>query len=86
MSDPDDGTSVGIWYGAEETIVDEFDDHFSAADGASYSRSRRIKDAMALALAVDEALESVGAEWDIADHGTRATARQAIFDEFRSSD
>jgi sulfite reductase alpha subunit-like flavoprotein len=84
MSRESKGTTVGIWYGADETVVDDFDEHFGA--DPSYSRSKRIKDAMELAIAVDQALEDAGAEdFDITDTPLRTFLRQAILDEFRDS-
>ena len=82
MSRDTAGTTVGIWNGADDTIFEEFDEHFGT--DPSYSRSKRIKDAMRLALAVDQALEDAGAEdFDISERPLRTFLRQAVLDEFR---
>jgi len=75
MSNPNEnGTTVGIWYGAGETVVDDFDDHFGT-DDPQYSRSARIKDAMRLAIAIDSVLDETE---DIGDRGTRVRLKSIL--------
>lgn len=77
------GDTTGIWFGDDESLLEEFDEHFSDRDGSDYSRSKRIKDAMRLALRIDAALESADADLDIGDHPTGAMCREAILEEYR---
>jgi hypothetical protein len=76
------GETTGIWFGDDETLLSDFDEHFGEIDGADYSRSKRIKDAMALAMLVDSTIDSVDAELDIADRGARNAVAAAVRNEF----
>jgi hypothetical protein len=77
------GETIGIWIGDDESILDDFDGCFGGTDGTDYSRSRRIKDAMRLAIAIEGAIEDSDADLDVGDRPTRMMLRQAIIDEFR---
>jgi hypothetical protein len=74
----DDGTTIGVWIpSGEEDLLADFD----ALEG---SRSRNLRRAMALLVAIDGALEAVGEpldDWD--ERALRATVRQAVLDHFR---
>lgn len=58
---PDEET-IGVYLGAHEDIHERFDDYFSDRESGSYSRSRKIKDAMELFLAVQQVLDDAGFE------------------------
>jgi len=77
MSD-DDGTTIGVW------IPESDDDLLSDFDSLEGSRSRNLRRAMALLVAIDGALDAVGeplGDWD--ERALRATVRQAVLDHFR---
>jgi hypothetical protein len=74
MSD-DEGTTIGVWVGAEERVVDRVDDRLGYGD----SRSQYVKDALRLRLAVEEALDTAGLEFD-SEREKRAFLRQAVLD------
>lgn len=76
------GETTGIWFGDDDSLLEDFDEHFGARDGADYSRSKRIKDAMELAVAIDEVLESIEHDGDLSDRGTRVVIKSAIRNEF----
>jgi hypothetical protein len=75
------GETIGVWIGDEDSILEDFDEHFGARDGAEYSRSKRIKDAMELAIAIDDVLQSIEMDDDISDRGTRVLIKSAIRNE-----
>jgi len=74
----DDGTTIGVW------IPESDDDLLSDFDDLEGSRSRNLRRAMALLVAINGALEAVGEPldgWD--ERALRATVRQAVLDHFR---
>lgn len=75
MSD-EDGTTTGVWFGPRDRdLLEEFDEEF-----ATESRSEKIKDAMALYLQVEQALDEAGFE-DMDESPKRHFITQAIRDE-----
>ena len=74
-------TTIGIWVGEEETLVDDFDDQLGHYP--SYSRSKRIKDAMRLYMAVEDALEQGHLDFD-REIEKRMWIRQAVLDRQRN--
>ncbi|MFB6217604.1 MAG: hypothetical protein ABEH77_00235 [Halobacteriaceae archaeon] len=72
---PDGGTTIGVWVGEDEDVVDRVDERLDYGD----SRSAYAKEALELKLAVDEAIEGVGLEFDT-EREKRAFVRQAILD------
>jgi len=81
MSHDTSGTTVGIWNGVDDTVFEEFDEHFGT--DPSYSRSARIKDAMRLAIAVDKALSARDVDLDIGTRRGQNAVTGAIHNEFR---
>lgn len=76
----DEGSTVGIWVGADEDVVEEFDSTFG--DEAGYSRSDTIKEAMRMYLSI----ESVVSELDYEltpEQVKRSWVRQALHDRVR---
>lgn len=71
----DGGRTVGVWVGSGETVIDRVDERLGYGD----SRSQYTKDALELRLAVDDALETVGLEFD-SEREKRAFVRQALVD------
>jgi hypothetical protein len=72
--------TIGIWFGANDDLKERFDDRFGKP--SDYSRSATVKDAMAMYIAVDRALEQ--AELEFGDERPkRAAVRQAILDMAR---
>ena len=76
-----DGTTVGIWVGDDEDVVDEFDSRFNSGEG-TYSRSKEIKNAMRLAISIEETLQDAG-YGDLPTREKRYLIRQAILDQAR---
>ena len=74
-----DGTTIGIWVGPNETdVVEEFDERMNSGRG-TYSRSESVKEAMRLAVMIEDVLESRG--YGGLDYRDReATVRQALID------
>lgn len=74
----DDGKTVGIWIGQQESLIDDFDEYFSRGE-TNYSRSLEIKEAMRFYLACQKALDETEFEFPNS-HAERAWVRQAIID------
>ena len=74
-------TTIGIWVGEEETLVDEFDDQLGQYP--QYSRSERVKDSMRMYLSIDDILAESALEFD-REVEKRMWVRQAIYDHLRS--
>jgi hypothetical protein len=78
----DDGTTIGVWIGpGDQQLVEEFDAVHNGGDG-TYSRSEAIKDAMRLAVSIEETMAEAGLE-HLDGRGRAAFVRQAILDEAR---
>ncbi|MFB9804159.1 hypothetical protein ACFFQF_01055 [Haladaptatus pallidirubidus] len=75
-----DGTTIGIWVGENDDVVDQFDEKLGTHP--KYSRSESIKDAMALKIAVEEVLDEVGYDFD-SERSKRHWVRQALLDHAR---
>jgi hypothetical protein len=72
-----DGDTIGIWVGTDdESLVEEFDSRFVA--GPEDSRSREIKRAMELMLALDRALERSAFDLSATDREAKHLLREAI--------
>lgn len=74
-TDTDGGTTIGIWVGEDEDVVERVDGRLDYGD----SRSGYAKEALELRLAVDDALAEAGLEFD-SPREKRAFLRQAILD------
>lgn len=76
---PPRGTTIGIWIGEDESLVEEFDNQLGQRP--DYSRSEEVKAAMRLLLAVDDVLaEPVD---DLSGPELRHYVRQALLDKDR---
>lgn len=76
----EDGSTVGIWVGADEDVVDEFDEVFG--DAADYSRSETIKDAMRMYMQIESVIEDL--DYDLEpEQVKRSWVRQALLDRVR---
>lgn len=74
------GSTVGVWIGDDEDLIDKFDDQFG--EPSDYSRSRTIKDAMRLYLTVDDTIDDI--EYDFPnERAKRSFVRQAIMTQAR---
>lgn len=60
----DDGTTIGVWIGSNDDVLDEFDDALDCGPEHAGSRSAAVKDALALATAVEETLDDLDYEFD----------------------
>lgn len=74
------GTTVGIWVGESDDVVDKFDE--ALGSDPQYSRSEKIKDAMRLYVAVEDAIENADYAFD-AEQAKRHWVRQAVMDQVR---
>lgn len=75
----DEGTTIGIYVGPDDDVVDEFDATVSGVVGAGqYSRSRQIKAAMRLYATVLELADDL--EWRTDGAALEASVRQAMLD------
>jgi len=83
MVDPDETIGIYVRQG-DASMIDAFDEFYKTRDGADYSRSARIIEAMQMLLVVDETLDEL--EWaDMAEPSKRHAVRQALFGEDRRS-
>jgi hypothetical protein len=73
------GRTFNVYQGESEDVIDRFDETFGEI--GTWSRSAAIKEQLELAIAVEEALESVDAA-DIEGRERRAAVRQALLDYF----
>lgn len=75
-----DETTLGVWIPKGSDLPERFDDQL--ADGAGYSRSAEILEAMELLITVDRTLEELDYEFD-SDASRRHFVRQAILEQAR---
>lgn len=76
---PERPTTVGVWVGDESDLIERFDELMKHRTSGSYSRSRKITDAMELYLVVEEYLQS--ADYDIdSERSKRHHVRQALLE------
>jgi hypothetical protein len=74
------GTTIGIWLGDDDTLVEDFDD--ALGQRPDYSRSEMVKEAMRLSLTVEDALADI--EYDFPnERAKRSFVRQAIMTQAR---
>lgn len=76
---PSRGTTIGIWIGENDDLVDDFDQQLGQRP--DYSRSEEVKEAMELYLAVMETVDEL--PYDIAGPQLRHHVRQAILEKDR---
>jgi hypothetical protein len=82
VPDYDGATTTGVWFGESEIdLLERFDRTLAAKRGAEYSRSRELKEAMRLYLAVEEVLDAE--DVDAAPRERDGIVRQALIDLFR---
>lgn len=75
---PDEtGTTVGVWIPQDSDLVEQFDREV-CADAA---RSKQIREAMELLIAVEDVLGT--ADMDLSGRDRRMFVRQALLDEIR---
>ena len=60
----DDGTTIGVWIGSNDDVLDEFDNALDCGPEHAGSRSAAVKDALALATAVETTLDDLDYEFD----------------------
>ena len=77
MSD-DSGSTVGVWIPEDSDVVAEFDR--VVCDGEA--RSKQIREAMRLLIAVEETLDDAG--YDMDDRSRRMWVKQACLDQLRA--
>jgi len=81
----DEGTTIGIYIGPDENVVDEFDRVVGEIAGpAAYSRSASIKDAMRVYAEVLALANELG--WRTDPAALEASLRQAMLDLDRRDD
>ena len=71
----DGGTTIGIWVGEDDTVLDRVDDRLDYGD----SRSAYARAALELQVAVDDAIEASGLSFD-SEREKRMFVRQAVLD------
>jgi hypothetical protein len=76
-----DGTTIGIWIGADDDVLREFDETLGCGPDHAGSRSEAIKEAMRLAIAVEETVE--GFPYDIDGAPLRHQVQQALIEQDR---
>lgn len=76
-----DGKTVGIWVGADDDIVERFDEMWR--DGSeSYSRSDKIKEAMEMYIEIQSVIDEL--DYDLDNPRVRRSwVRQALLDRAR---
>ena len=79
------GDTFSVWVDqARVDTINEFDAYYRLRDGDGYSIGDRTKQAMALQLAVDQALEDAGLDpAEMPSRETRHYVRQLILDDAR---
>jgi len=83
MSDNDGGTTIGIWVGEDDSLVEEFDDVIGQRP--DYSRSESIKDAMDLYADIWDILDGTDG-YEPTDIDIGAWVRQAALAQIRAED
>ena len=76
MSD-DSGSTVGVWIPDDSDLIEQFDREVCGDD----YRSKQIREAMELLIAVEEVLGTAG--MDLSGRDRRMFVRQALLDEIR---
>lgn len=69
-------TTIGIWIGDDDDLLDRFDRQFGRTD-PQWSRSKEVKEAMRLHIAVAEAIDDLGYDFD-SERSKRHWVRQAL--------
>ena len=78
----DDGTTIGVWIGADDDVLNEFDDALECGPRYAGSRSAEVKDALRLASTVEETLDDLDYEFD-SPRSKRHFVTQAILNQAR---
>lgn len=76
-----EGTTIGIWVDEGSDLVERFDRTFNKGEGV-YSRSKAVKDAMEMAIEIENGLHRVGFE-AMEGRDRRAWVKQALIDQAR---
>lgn len=76
-----DGTTIGIWIGADDDVLREFDDVHECGPDHAGSRSDAIKEAMRLSTAVEETIEEF--PYDLDGAPLRHQVQQALIEQDR---
>ena len=79
---PDDGTTIGIWIGENDDVLETFDDALECGPRYPGSRSAEVKEAMRLASTVEETLDNLDYGFD-SPQSKRHFVTQAILDHAR---
>ena len=79
---PNNGTTIGVWIGADDDVLDEFDDALECGPRYAGSRSAATKEAMRLASTVEETLDNLDYGFD-SPQSKRHFVTQAILDHAR---
>lgn len=79
----DDGTTIGVWIGGRDSVLEDFDETLDCGPEHVGSRSEEVKNAMHLATAVESTLDDIGYEFD-SPASKRHFVQQALLDRARS--
>lgn len=77
----DGGTTIGVWVGEDDDVIDEFDERLDCGPNHVGSRSEEIKEAMRLAVVVQETID--GFPYEIDGAPLRHQVRQALIEQDR---
>lgn len=77
----DDGTTIGVWIGAHDSTLEEFDETMNCGPDRPGSRSDETREAMRMQTSIQQTFDSL----DIDLHGPEARGyiRQLIYDDVR---
>jgi hypothetical protein len=77
----DGGTTIGVWVGEQNDVLDEFDAALDCGPGHVGSRSEEIKEAMRLAVTVQETIADF--PYEVTGPELRHQVRQALLEQDR---
>lgn len=77
----DNATTIGIWIGEDDDVLAEFDTTLECGPGHAGSRSEELKEAMRLAVTVQETIE--GFPYEVEGAELRHQVRQALIEQDR---
>jgi len=78
---PSDGTTIGVWIGANDSVLTDFDEALECGPEHAGSRSEEIKEAMRLYLTVRETVDEF--PYELSGPSLRHETRQALIDKDR---
>ncbi|WP_049998867.1 hypothetical protein [Halococcus sediminicola] len=77
----DSGQTIGVWIGERDDVLERFDDTLECGPNHAGSRSEEIKEAMRLAIVVQETVDDF--PYDPSGASLRHQVQQALIDKDR---